>query len=80
MLTRPRKARKRHCAHVHLQSLHGAVINSTGGFRLQCVDCWTFLDGPPSLALVDRDPEEATPTPHGWTLGTTVGEVDFGEN
>lgn len=41
------------------------------------MDCWTFLDGPVELALVERDPDNLTPAQEGWVLGGTVGEVDF---
>lgn len=74
MFKRKRVFKKRHCPHVHLQGLYGDVINAVGGWRLQCVDCWTFLDGPVSLANVDRDPEGVVPHQQEWFFGKYVGE------
>lgn len=49
------RRQRRHCPHVHLRGIYGDEINHTpGGRRLECVDCWTLLDGPASLAIVDR--------------------------
>ena len=73
LTSRKTKFKRKTCPHVHLQSLHGDVINAVGGFRLQCTDCWTYLDGPPQLAWVDRDPEGYVDSQYDWTLGKEVG-------
>lgn len=73
LLNRRTIFRKRHCPHVHLQGLYGDVINATGGYRLQCTDCWTYLEGPVSLSWVDRDPEKAVPSQDDWFLMKDVG-------
>ena len=61
-LNRSRKFKARRCPHVHLQSIHGDVVEVVGGFRLQCTDCWRYLDGPAQLAWVDRDPTRLVPS------------------
>jgi len=71
MLTRPKTTRKRHCPHVHLQRLKGAVA-ITLGFQLQCTDCWTLLDGPGSLADVVRDPLDHIPAQEDWYQGKVI--------
>lgn len=46
-----RNWRKRvHCPHRHLRGIYGDDVNRVGGYRLFCVDCGRFLDGPVSLA------------------------------
>lgn len=75
MWTRPRTHRKRHCGHVHLQGLRGTVAKFMG-FELQCMDCWTLLRGPWSMALVDRDPEGLVKANPEWSLGHMVWGPD----
>lgn len=43
--------RKRlHCPHRRVEGIYGDEINMVGGYRLQCLGCRAFLDGPVSLA------------------------------
>jgi len=42
--------KRRHCPHRHLRGIYGDDVNRVGGYRLFCVDCGRFLDGPASLA------------------------------
>lgn len=44
-----RRARRR-CPHVRLRGLYGDHILWSGGWRLDCMDCGRFLDGPVTLA------------------------------
>ena len=47
--------RKRlHCPHRRVKGIYGDEINMVGGYRLQCLDCRAFLDGPVSLASESR--------------------------
>lgn len=71
MMARSRTHRKRHCGHFHLQALRGSVATLLG-FSLQCMDCWTFLEGPWTLAMIDRDPERLIEAQEGWYLGKMV--------
>lgn len=49
------KFNPRHCPHTHIQGVYGdAIIFISNGRRLQCMDCWTFLDGPVALNLINR--------------------------
>lgn len=52
-----RTARKR-CPHEVLVPIYGDQINMVGGWRLQCDDCYQYLDGPVELASLRR-PEDA---------------------
>lgn len=56
-----RTARVR-CPHRVLTPIYGDQVNMVGGWRLQCADCYRYLDGPVSLAATrneqDSDGEE----------------------
>lgn len=51
----PRWRNRRHCPHRRLLAIYGDMINHVGGYRLQCLNCWAYLDGPVSLAK-ERQP------------------------
>lgn len=42
--------RRLHCPHSSLLGIYGDEINACGGYRLQCMDCRAYLDGPVQLA------------------------------
>jgi len=48
---------RRHCPHSHLLPIWGDDVRLVGGWRLQCVDCNQYLDGPVSLAELRNDSE-----------------------
>lgn len=39
----------RRCPHSRLEGIYGDEINRVGGWRLRCVDCKRYLDGPVDL-------------------------------
>lgn len=43
---------RRHCPHSRLQPLYGDRVNDIGGWRLICLDCDSYIDGPVTLAKV----------------------------
>jgi hypothetical protein len=50
------KRSARNCPHSNLRGIYGDEVNHTGGFyRLQCMDCWRFLDGPVVLAEMRKN-------------------------
>lgn len=72
MFTRPKRFARRRCPHVHLQGIYGDAINAVGGWRLQCTDCWAYLDGPVALSWVDRDPEGLIEHNEDWQPGKGI--------
>lgn len=44
--------RRSRCPHVHVRGIYGdEIIFGTPHFhRIQCLDCWKFLDGPVQIA------------------------------
>ena len=48
-----RTARRR-CPHSELGAIYGDQINFVGGWRLQCLNCRSYLDGPVKLAEMRR--------------------------
>lgn len=58
---------------MHVQGLYGDIINAVGGYRLQCTDCWRFLDGPVALAKVDRDPDRLLESQEDWSFPRNIG-------
>lgn len=56
MVSNSVRTRRRHCPHTHLRGIYGDEINATpGGRRLQCMDCYSYLDGAVELASARRD-------------------------
>lgn len=47
---RPKWRTRLRCPHRRLVGIYGDEINHVGGYRLQCLDCWAYLDGPVWLA------------------------------
>lgn len=47
----------RHCSHTEIRGIYGDEIHACHGYRLQCLDCKSFLEGPAALANVVRDPQ-----------------------
>lgn len=45
-----RLKRRLHCPHSRLDPIYGDEIRFVGYYRLQCLDCRAFLDGPVKLA------------------------------
>lgn len=44
------------CPHTHVRGIYGDENNHTpNGSRLQCFDCYRFLDGPVWIAQARRD-------------------------
>lgn len=56
------RSRRRHCPHLSPRGIYGDEVNRTK-FRLQCMDCGSYLDGPVVLAKLRRN-ELATLTLH----------------
>ena len=47
--------RRLHCPHSRLDPIYGVAIRFVGYFRLYCLDCGAYLDGPVKLARWRRD-------------------------
>jgi hypothetical protein len=47
--------RRAHCPHMHLRGIFGEQIRVVGGWRLECLDCGQYLEGPVSLASEGLD-------------------------
>lgn len=41
---------RRRCPHSHLRGIYGDEITFVGFWRLECLDCGRYLNGPASLA------------------------------
>ncbi len=54
---RLRRHNRRHCPHHRLGTIHGDAALYLG-FRLQCADCMTFLNGPVNLAHIRNVAED----------------------
>ena len=44
------RVRRRNCPHSTLRGIYGDEVNHCGGWRLRCLDCRRFVDGPVALA------------------------------
>lgn len=44
------RSQRRHCPHEQVRGIYGDKINQVGGYRLQCRDCGTYLEGPVAIA------------------------------
>lgn len=57
--------RRYHCSHALLRGIYGDEINAVGGYRLQCIACGRYLDGPISYVkrnyLVKAEPLDVRP-------------------
>lgn len=47
-----------HCPHQYMRGVSGDEINHVGGWRLQCLVCERYLDGPASLANCSNPPDD----------------------
>ena len=52
MKTLSRWRKRLHCPHSRLDGIYGDEIIAVGYWRLQCLDCHAFLDGPVKLAEI----------------------------
>lgn len=71
--SRKKTQSRRTCPHVHLQGIYGDAILASRGYRLQCTDCWSMLEGPVELASVNRDPNNVMPQQDDWFQGKEIG-------